>query len=453
MRYPTVRPFVPMCLLGAASMLLVIFSPAMASGGDWHSFPSAPRHVEQEQPSLEGLWEGSLTFDFAGEVVEAELSLLLRQGEEGWTGNLIFRAGGEDGLAAIPAFHPDEGSFSFRLTMLNGQIEFEIEAGLADDKLAGTASVFFVGELAGTSPFTLTRRPTLEDVFLTLAGQRADPNFRPPIEDPAYPPGEGPVVLIDEAHYNFHTMEGRYSAFADLLARDGYIVRPNESPFDSKSLAGVDILVIANALARGYERDWFIPITSAFTDEEIAAVREWVISGGSLLLIADHMPWPGAAQKLAAAFGVTWSNGYAVPEEPRQVVFRREEVTLADHPITNGRRASESVNSIVTFTGSAFQAPEEADPILIFGEDFVSYMPETADQAPEDIPTISVSGWFQGAVMRLGEGRVAFFGEAAMFSAQLAGLPGQPMGMNNPAAAENVQFLLNLIHWLSGLLS
>jgi len=55
--------------------------------------------------------------------------------------------------------------------------------------------------------------------------------------------------------------------------------------------------------------------------------------------------------------------------------------------------------------------------------------------------------------MRLGEGRVAFFGEAAMFSAQLAGLPGQPMGMNNPAAAENVQFLLNVIHWLSGLLS
>jgi hypothetical protein len=40
------------------------------------------------------------------------------------------------------------------------------------------------------------------------------------------------------------------------------------------------------------------------------------------------------------------------------------------------------------------------------------------------------------------------FGEAAMFSAQLAGEQQGKMGMNNDLAKENPQFLLNIIHWL-----
>ena len=44
------------------------------------------------------------------------------------------------------------------------------------------------------------------------------------------------------------------------------------------------------------------------------------------------------------------------------------------------------------------------------------------------------------------------FGEAAMFSAQLAGPNRGPMGMNDPAAAQNPQFMLNVLHWLTGVL-
>ena len=54
--------------------------------------------------------------------------------------------------------------------------------------------------------------------------------------------------------------------------------------------------------------------------------------------------------------------------------------------------------------------------------------------------------------MKAGKGRVAIFGEAAMFSAQLAGPQKRPMGMNDPVAKQNPQFLLNIMHWLSGLL-
>jgi hypothetical protein len=54
--------------------------------------------------------------------------------------------------------------------------------------------------------------------------------------------------------------------------------------------------------------------------------------------------------------------------------------------------------------------------------------------------------------LNIGKGRVAVFGEAAMFSAQLAGPKKSPMGMNAPIAKQNPQFLLNVMHWLSGLL-
>jgi hypothetical protein len=47
---------------------------------------------------------------------------------------------------------------------------------------------------------------------------------------------------------------------------------------------------------------------------------------------------------------------------------------------------------------------------------------------------------------------VAVLGEAAMLTAQLAGPDKRPIGMNAPEARENVQFALNLLHWLSGVL-
>ena len=54
--------------------------------------------------------------------------------------------------------------------------------------------------------------------------------------------------------------------------------------------------------------------------------------------------------------------------------------------------------------------------------------------------------------LTIGRGRVAVFGEAAMFSAQVSGPERRPMGMNRPTAAQNPQFLLNVMHWLAGLL-
>lgn len=42
----------------------------------------------------------------------------------------------------------------------------------------------------------------------------------------------------------------------------------------------------------------------------------WVESGGRLLLIADHMPLAGSAAKLAAAFGASFTDGFAYKAAP-----------------------------------------------------------------------------------------------------------------------------------------
>jgi len=286
------------------------------------------------------------------------------------------------------------------------------------------------------------------------AQQVADSSFAPALGPPAFPEGRGPRVALDEAHHNFHTLDGRYYTFGQLLGDDGYDVVPLRAPFTEESLLGIDVLVVANALSDDDVEEWVLPTPSAFTPGEVRAVRRWVESGGGLLLIADHMPFPGAAQDLAAAFGFTLLNGFAVPADDGAgggpMVFRRSDGSLADHPVTRGGDPSRHVDSVATFTGEALQAPGGALSLLTFSDGTISLNPDTAWVFHEGTHRTDVSGWSQGAVLDVGRGRVAVFGEAAMFSAQLAGPERIPMGMNAPVAARNPAFLLNLVRWLSG---
>ncbi|MEL6863984.1 MAG: DUF4350 domain-containing protein [Bacteroidota bacterium] len=286
-----------------------------------------------------------------------------------------------------------------------------------------------------------------------LAQQDADTDFEPPISQPAYAKGQGPVVFIDEGHFNFHTKEGRYKAFSNLLERDGYQVQAYQGVFKPKKLAKGKILVISNALNEKNVEHWFLPNFSAFSQKEIEVLKNWVAEGGSLFLIADHMPMAGAAEDLASAFGFEFTNGFVLDTLKRgPAIFNLEEKTLVESLITNGRNADERVKQVATFTGQAFKIPEEAKPILIFDEPYINLLPDTAWVFEPQTPRHSAKDWIQGAYRSFGKGKVVAFGEAAMFTAQLAGPQKVKMGMNNPAAPENYQLLLNIIHWLDGLL-
>jgi hypothetical protein len=301
---------------------------------------------------------------------------------------------------------------------------------------------------------------------VTVTGQqRPADSYKPDVPRPAYRSGEGPVVLFDEAHHNFHTVDstvafdgshdevlikGRYHPFAELLRKDGYVVESNKSLFTAQLLSRGDIVVIANALAGEDVYDWSLPNEAAFQTSEVDELERWVRRGGSLLLIADHQPWPAAAAALAERFGVLFNNGLI-----DELSFRRIDGSLRDHPIARGRTPDERIDSVQTFSGQAFRPRPgvKIDPLLVIGRNqqlILHWNP--FEEITNSVPHIRADGMLQGAVARIDSGRVAVFGEAAMFTAQ-AEDDGTPFGINSPQAPQNEQFVLNVLHWLSGLIT
>jgi hypothetical protein len=283
--------------------------------------------------------------------------------------------------------------------------------------------------------------------FSALAGaawaqQVADPDVDLSVATPAFRTDAGPRVVIDAAHHNFHTVDGRYAPFARLLRNDGFRVTGSEAAFTDQSLASVDLLVIANALAAENVEEWRTPSPSAFSADEIAAVRRFVERGGALLLIADHMPFGGAAQELGAAFGIAFDNGFATDEDNAPDLFTRGNGGLADDPLLA------NIQQVRTFTGSAFQAPQ-ARPLLRLDARYQVLLPEVAWEFSDETPRVSGADRLQGALIEVGHGRVAVFGEAAMFTAQVAGPQRIPTGLRAPGAEENKAFALTILHWLA----
>jgi hypothetical protein len=284
---------------------------------------------------------------------------------------------------------------------------------------------------------------------LSLAQQVADPNFDVKVAKPAYTKN-GPKVLFDEAHNNFHTAGGRYKPFADLITNDGYQVTPNKEKFSVQVLKGFRILVISNALGAAQMGQ---PEASnpAFTEIESDAVRDWVKGGGALLLIADHAPMGAANQILGDRFGVNMSKMFTADEQnfekdsnnPGFIIYSRESGRLADHAITRGRNDSERVNTVIAFTGQSLKGPPDSFAFMRLADSAVDVMP-----GPNPNPT-SAAGRAQGIAMSFGKGRVVLLGEAAMLSAQLAGPNKMAFGMNRPGI-DNRQLALNIMHWLSG---
>jgi hypothetical protein len=274
------------------------------------------------------------------------------------------------------------------------------------------------------------------------AQQEADTLYRPDVGAPRFPEGGGPLVLIDGGHANFHTADGRFLPFARLVERDGFRVRGLSGELDEATLADARVLVVANALGPD-------PVVYAFKTSEIRAVRTWVERGGALLLIADHMPFPAAVRDLGEAFGLHLVNGFASADTgfPGTIVFSRARGTLADGPL--GAGAGDRIDSVASFAGTAFPA-DGLTPLLLMGPSAVVFLPEVPWEIDSGTPRKPAGGWTQGGVKRVGKGRIAVFGEAAMFTAQLAGAARAPVGMNAPEASQNAGFVLRLMRWLAG---
>ena len=298
------------------------------------------------------------------------------------------------------------------------------------------------------------------------AQQMVDPDFRPTVPRPAHAAEAGPVVSIDEAHRNFHKMDGQYAPFAALLRADGYRVRAGTRAFAAGGLEGVDVLVIANAGVPSPDASG--PV---FDEAEIAALEAWVRGGGRLLLIADHAPFGAAAEPLAARFGVRMGTGYAFARTTdggvtSNLTYPAE--AFGEHPIIAGRDPGERVAEVTAFTGQSLEGPAGATVLLPMtvgareakdGPTLGALAQRLADGEAADAVLAELSKPAlpaQGLAFDYGQGRVVVLGEAGMLSAQLIrfppedGRPDRRFGMN--AAPGNAQFGLNVVHWLSGVL-
>ena len=298
----------------------------------------------------------------------------------------------------------------------------------------------------------MTRRQLVVLIVLTLAacqrsGAKADRDFDTSVATPAYA-ADGPVVLIDEAHHNIHTAAGTYRPFADLVRNDGYRVRRGRDPIAAPALAGVDVVVIANALGTNDRND-----DHAFTDAECDRLVEWVRGGGGLLLVTDHYPTGSAVANLAARLGVSMSGGITEDStgsderfDASHIVYRR----FPDHPATRG------LERVITFTGQSLGVPAGGTALLPLGEHAVD-RPATprVEHRGSDVlvhveygPGVPAAGRAQAVAFELDAGRVVVLAEAAMISAQLSSFDGSPFGMNVDGY-DNRLFALNVMHWLS----
>jgi hypothetical protein len=309
------------------------------------------------------------------------------------------------------------------------------------------------------------------------AQQIPDPTFDATVAQPTYTISH-PRVAIDEAHKNIHTAGGLFKPFADLLRNDGYDVVTNTAKFTDDRLQGNDVLVISNALGE-LENDKNNS-TPAFTKPECDAVYEWVERGGALFLIADHGPLGDAAAPLAQRFGVSLGNGFVLDtnpdnfddSDPTELVFSEQNHLLGKHIITRGRDNSERLHKLVAFTGESVTIPRGATAILPLspttGEvptrraSEILYVDDVAKaQANRESATSKwpVRGRAMAIAFPVGRGRVVISGEAGMLTAQVFKKQDKngteefvgKMGMDVPGNDDR-QYVLNVLHWLSGAL-
>ncbi len=271
--------------------------------------------------------------------------------------------------------------------------------------------------------------------------QEADNDYRPVVEQPVFPQGTGPLLLVDCGHQNFHTLEDRFAPFGRVAELNGFRVRSIKGTIDGPALAGAKVLVITNALHEQNVGSWKQPVLPAFTEQEIKAVREWVNNGGSLFLIADHMPFAGAVAGLAGSMGFTMYDGFAYSKPNQKFdIFSFGNGMLGHTELTKG------IDSIVSFTGQAFSIPGNAISVITLDTTYRILMPETAWAFSRDMKMLPAGGLSQLAYCRYGSGKVVVAGEAAMFTAQKAG--DIKFGLNAPFARHNLGLLINILAWL-----
>ncbi len=305
---------------------------------------------------------------------------------------------------------------------------------------AGLALLLLAGALVAGAPQAQAQR------------QLPDTEFSYANTSPAWPAGAGPQILLSTKESSF-VERGSLDPMAKLAESDGFKVARMDGPLTGP--VDGQILVIANPFLESFKQFPAMTPPSAFSPEEIEAVRNWVEQGGSLLLLADHAPMGGGSSDLARAFGFEFLNGHTAQTDAADAGDRRVTITFtpdnglaSDSPVTDGSTGRAKITRFEAFGGQSFIPPGGSRPLLTIPEGWSAIFTYRLEAELATAPRIDASGMSQGATLEYGKGRVAVFAEAGGFSAQV--IDGtRKFGFNTPEGADNPEFILATLRWLA----
>lgn len=274
-----------------------------------------------------------------------------------------------------------------------------------------------------------------------------------------WPAGEGPAVLVDNAHWNSATSSRGLVGFAALLGADGYRLLPDGNATRAEVLADARIGVVANPLGlsgvmRGLvARLGLSPITvfddDALWVQEMETVLQWVDNGGSLLVAVDEGPPARAVRGLALRLGLDVHEGVVVdlghsePRAPERLVFSRENDLIGQHPIVDGDQVHPAVNRVVSVGGTALSAPPGVDVLLRLSPSAVE-VPQLGVSPAEGTP---VAGLARAVAFERGRGRVVVVADTSLLTALLDD-DGVPYGLGAEGSQAD-RFVRGVMRWLA----
>ena len=276
-----------------------------------------------------------------------------------------------------------------------------------------------------------------------------DREFKADVAQPRHATGTGPSILVDGFHHNLFVEEDFIRPFLAVARADGFNVRVSDQSLDQSNLDQVDLVVIITALPFEFGTKKEVTDETTFSQGEIERLHEWVSAGGSLLVFSEHAPFDQAINPLLARFDIESSVGYVVDEQHQDptsgksswIVYSRENGLLnPDHPITQGRSATERITALSTYGGSSLS-----------GDNYTKLL----TLAPTAMNTVHPTGVgpvgmgdSQALAGTVGRGKVVALGDSNGFVAMKIKATGVRLGMN-AAGYDWKQFVLNTLRWLT----
>lgn len=228
----------------------------------------------------------------------------------------------------------------------------------------------------------------------------------------AQAPAARPVLLY--SRYFNAPGESRYLAdgtFKDVMdrARGEFDVRVHNQPLNSKTLAGVNVVLIANPSDKAVGTN---PPPHHFNAQDIAALKKFVEDGGGLIVMSNqenHNLDTDDTNKLLSQFGMSFANRYT---DAKKLVLPK------DTPIVGGL-------SWAYYTGNqvAIETGHPAKPRALISNDLSQKPPKGPRDEPGTllaiaepgrgrVVTVTDSGWLiNDALSEKGIGEVAIKGQ------------------------------------------